>query len=111
MSTPCSLTDTELRQLIAARDRLRAALQSGWTLTSYAGWSVTRSRSQDGQSLRIAISWNDGPSETEVIALAETLGLHADQPIKLSLRRRPMVDEHRPVLHVLQSSNASKEQS
>jgi hypothetical protein len=101
-------TADELAQADLVKAALKTALETRWPLRSTWGtsaWRVLRSRSQDGESLRISILWRDGPTEDEVIALADELALPDGLPIVLCLRRRPTCDERRPPLHRLQSNN------
>jgi hypothetical protein len=100
-------TPDELAQADAAKAVLRQALEARWPLpATWAGpaWTIRRSRSQDGATLRIAILWTDGPTVDEVTTLADSLAWPAGLPIVLGLRRRPEVDHRRPVLHRIQQS-------
>jgi hypothetical protein len=99
------LTCDELTQIEAAKALLKEALEARWPLRDRWGdavWRVMRSRSQDGQSLRLAVIWDGGPTMDEVIRLAESLSWPAGTKVTLSLRRRPEADPRHPHLHRIQ---------
>ena len=68
---------------------------------------MTLSRSQDGTSLRLSVSWPDGPTEAEVIALLEQLPLPPGQPFRFSMRCIPMRDPRKPVIHTVTTNSTA----
>jgi hypothetical protein len=102
------LTEDELAQAEVVKSALKSALQTRWPLQHTWGdesWKVLRSRSQDGERLRISIIWRDGPAEDEVVSLAESMAWPSGLPVVLCLRRRPTCNERSPPLHRIQNNN------
>lgn len=102
---PAPLSKEEDRLIRSLCRLIEPALEERWPLVDRHGfsrWAVQKSPSQDGEALRLAVGWMEGPEVAEVAqAVEEMVGpvLPPGQPIVLCVRRAPEPNHRKPPLH------------
>jgi hypothetical protein len=100
VNLPCDLRHVERVKTVIAEELGRCWPHAAWG--SDPGFRIERSRSQDGENLRIAIMWSTAPSCDDLITTLEALpDLPLEPPIKLSLRHGGETDDHHPRIYIL----------